>query len=237
MHPKSVLSTKRSKLMTLHQIARSKLMSIATLKKVLYDYGFADAYGFPLELAWKEQLVGQIQTNNSYLLLWDMNKVEILLEEQGIEPNVEMEHVYSLAYRWWEYHEKFNGKLSNGTNWLRHAIRLTKEAVKMDALNDLIQLLHDFNFKGQYPSEDFLFMDKPPIVDWRTLTQIAEHYNTNASEIGKILTRLSLRDTKGIPYRKSIERNLCIEKPLKDGGVFYLWDFKKIKPLIDNIEK
>ncbi len=69
---------------------------------------------------------------------------------------------------------------------------------------------------------------------WKSQTDIGKLYSLSAIALGKILLKHGLKDKHSKEAtKKAVTEGYAILTPLKNGQIFYMWNLKKIIPLIE----
>ena len=65
---------------------------------------------------------------------------------------------------------------------------------------------------------------------WKSQTDIGKYFGLSAIAVGKILIEHGLKNkaTK-LATEKAIKQYYAVEKALKDGTIFFMWNFKKMQ--------
>lgn len=67
---------------------------------------------------------------------------------------------------------------------------------------------------------------------FRSLTDIGREFNLSARKVGDELKRLGYRDSEGHPTPETLEANIAVSTPLRNGTPHYRWHLKKTKAIL-----
>jgi len=73
---------------------------------------------------------------------------------------------------------------------------------------------------------------------WSNQTNLGKKFGLSAIAIGKLLVEEGLKDQKTkLATKKALDEGYAKNTPLKDGTPYFMWNIKKVRPLIEKDHK